>query len=133
MNRTLRGYWRSSCTWRVRIALELKGLTYDTVPVHLVQVGGQQHGLLLPLLRYRRGRGKRLRRIRLFKVSGLRGHLDDAHVHPADDRRHEGNATRAVGGRRWIFPRRCRHDGARYVYARRDLRRQCIEGARCRD
>ena len=44
MNRTLRGYWRSSCTWRVRIALELKGLTYDTVPVHLVQDGGQQHG-----------------------------------------------------------------------------------------
>ena len=28
----------------MRIALELKGLTYDTVPVHLVQDGGQQHG-----------------------------------------------------------------------------------------
>jgi len=32
----LYGYWRSSASWRVRIALELKGLVYETVPVHLV-------------------------------------------------------------------------------------------------
>lgn len=40
---TLRGYWRSSCSWRVRIALNLKGLSYETVPVHLLTDGGQQH------------------------------------------------------------------------------------------
>lgn len=37
----LYGYWRSSCTWRVRIVLGLKGLDYEYVPVHL---GGEQHG-----------------------------------------------------------------------------------------
>ena len=40
---TLHGYWRSSCSWRVRIALNLKGIEYETVPVHLVADGGQQH------------------------------------------------------------------------------------------
>lgn len=39
----LRGYWRSSATWRVRIALHLKGIEYDYVPVHLIEDGGQQH------------------------------------------------------------------------------------------
>jgi maleylpyruvate isomerase len=39
----LYGYWRSSCSWRVRIALNLKGLPYEYVPVHLLQDGGQQH------------------------------------------------------------------------------------------
>jgi maleylpyruvate isomerase len=33
----LYGYWRSSSAWRVRIALELKGLKYDYVAVHLLQ------------------------------------------------------------------------------------------------
>jgi len=36
-------YWRSSAAYRVRIALNLKGLRYDCVPVHLVDGGGQQH------------------------------------------------------------------------------------------
>jgi maleylpyruvate isomerase len=40
---TLHGYWRSSCSWRVRIALNLKGLPYTYVPVHLLKDGGQQH------------------------------------------------------------------------------------------
>jgi len=39
----LYGYWRSSAAYRVRIALNLKGLTYRQVPVHLVKDGGQQH------------------------------------------------------------------------------------------
>ena len=43
MKLTLRSYWRSSCSWRVRIALNWKGLNYDTVPVHLVNNGGEQH------------------------------------------------------------------------------------------
>ena len=37
-------YWRSSCSYRVRIALNYKGLSYETVPVHLVKNGGEQHG-----------------------------------------------------------------------------------------
>ncbi|MNF42946.1 Maleylpyruvate isomerase [compost metagenome] len=40
---TLYSYWRSSAAYRVRIALNLKGLTYQQVPVHLVKDGGQQH------------------------------------------------------------------------------------------
>ena len=36
----LHGYWRSSCTYRVRIGLELKKLDYDVVPVNLLE--GQQ-------------------------------------------------------------------------------------------
>ncbi|HAV89053.1 maleylacetoacetate isomerase [Stutzerimonas balearica] len=39
----LYGYWRSSAAYRVRIALNLKGLAYRQVPVHLVKDGGQQH------------------------------------------------------------------------------------------
>lgn len=40
----LYGYWRSSASWRVRIALELKGVGFEYVPVHLVRDGGEQHG-----------------------------------------------------------------------------------------
>jgi maleylpyruvate isomerase len=36
-------YHRSSACFRVRIALGLKGLAYETVPVHLVRDGGEQH------------------------------------------------------------------------------------------
>jgi maleylacetoacetate isomerase len=40
----LYGYWRSSSAYRVRIALNLKGLRYRQQPVHLVRGGGEQHG-----------------------------------------------------------------------------------------
>ena len=43
MTYTLRSYWRSSCSWRVRIALNMKGVSYETVSVHLVKDGGEQH------------------------------------------------------------------------------------------
>lgn len=55
----LYGYWRSSAAYRVRIAMNLKGLSYQQVPVHLLEGGGQQHSAeyrslnpqgLLPLL-----------------------------------------------------------------------------------
>ena len=36
-------YFRSSASYRVRIALHLKGLPFESVPVHLVRDGGQQH------------------------------------------------------------------------------------------
>lgn len=39
----LYSYWRSSAAYRVRIALNLKGLLYKIIPVHLVHNGGEQH------------------------------------------------------------------------------------------
>ncbi|MFD0739035.1 maleylacetoacetate isomerase [Lysobacter koreensis] len=36
-------YWRSSAAYRVRIGLNLKDLRYETVPVHLLRDGGEQH------------------------------------------------------------------------------------------
>lgn len=37
------GFWRSTATWRVRIALAHKGVAYEYVPVHLGRDGGEQH------------------------------------------------------------------------------------------
>ncbi len=41
---TLHTYFRSSASFRVRIALELKGLSATAVPVHLLRDGGEQLG-----------------------------------------------------------------------------------------
>lgn len=41
----LYGYWRSSAAYRVRIALNLKGLACQMEPVHLVRSGGEQHSV----------------------------------------------------------------------------------------
>jgi maleylpyruvate isomerase len=38
----LYSYFRSSASYRVRIALNLKGLSYEYVPVHLLRDGGEQ-------------------------------------------------------------------------------------------
>ncbi|WP_251359564.1 maleylacetoacetate isomerase [Kangiella sp. TOML190] len=57
----LYSYWRSTAAYRVRIALNLKRLSYQTIPVHLVKDGGEQHKLeyraknpqgLVPLLEH---------------------------------------------------------------------------------
>ncbi|XP_031966533.1 maleylacetoacetate isomerase isoform X3 [Corvus cornix cornix] len=42
----LYSYFRSSCSWRVRIALALKGISYDLVPVNLIKDGGQQLAII---------------------------------------------------------------------------------------
>ena len=39
---TLYSYFRSSAAYRARIALNLKGLAYDTVAIHLTRDGGEQ-------------------------------------------------------------------------------------------
>lgn len=39
----LYGYWRSTSSYRVRIALNLKGIKVDHIPVHLVRDGGEQN------------------------------------------------------------------------------------------
>ncbi|ACR32186.1 maleylacetoacetate isomerase [Burkholderia glumae] len=41
---TLYGYFRSSASYRVRIALNLKGIDYRQIPVHLLRGGGEQLG-----------------------------------------------------------------------------------------
>lgn len=38
----LYSYWRSSCAWRVRIALEWKRQAFEYRAVHLVKGGGEQ-------------------------------------------------------------------------------------------
>ncbi|XP_025298231.1 maleylacetoacetate isomerase isoform X2 [Canis lupus familiaris] len=38
----LYSYFRSSCSWRVRIALALKNIDYETIPTNLIKDGGQQ-------------------------------------------------------------------------------------------
>ena len=40
----LYSYWRSSASWRVRIALYYKELAFTYVPVNLIQDGGEQLG-----------------------------------------------------------------------------------------
>ena len=34
----LHSYWRSSCSWRVRVALNLKGMAFEYIPQNLSQV-----------------------------------------------------------------------------------------------
>ncbi len=43
MTYILYSYWRSSCSWRVRLALHLKGIPFEYRSVHLVRDGGEQH------------------------------------------------------------------------------------------
>lgn len=43
-------YWRSSAAYRARIALNLKGLEAEQVPVHLINDGGQQHSAVYSAL-----------------------------------------------------------------------------------
>jgi maleylpyruvate isomerase len=40
----LYSYWRSSASYRVRIALHHKAIAFEYAPIHLLKDGGEQHG-----------------------------------------------------------------------------------------
>jgi len=78
----LYNYFRSSASFRVRIALELKGLTYDYLPVHLVKGEQKQAAyaevspsLLVPTLETDDGE-------RLSQSMAIIEYLDETHPEP---------------------------------------------------
>jgi maleylacetoacetate isomerase/maleylpyruvate isomerase len=78
----LHNYFRSSASFRVRIALELKGLSYDYVPVHLVKGEHRQPGFaavapsgLVPVLETDEGE-------RLSQSMAIIEWLDETHPEP---------------------------------------------------
>lgn len=83
----LYNYWRSSASWRVRIGLAFKGLSYEYVPVHLVKDGGQQNTpeyrqknpmRTVPLLEWEEG-GQLLR---LSQSLAILEYLEETHPQP---------------------------------------------------
>ena len=87
----LHSYWRSSAAYRVRIGLNLKALAYDTVPVHLVRDGGDQHRAdyadtnpqrLVPVLQH----GQRIVRQSLAILEYLEETFPDHPIMPATAR-----------------------------------------------
>lgn len=80
----LYNYWRSSASYRVRIALAYKELAYEYIPIHLVREGGAQHGedyrvrnpmRQVPLLELAEGR-------RLAQSVAILEYLEEAHPEP---------------------------------------------------
>jgi|SRR5579871_1897277 len=79
---TLYGYWRSSATYRVRIALNLKGVAYKTSPVNLLK---DENHLPAHLERHPSGR------VPILEIDGVRigqsmaiiDYLDQTRPHPA--------------------------------------------------
>jgi maleylpyruvate isomerase len=81
----LYSYWRSSASWRVRIALELKGIGYECVPVHLL--AGEQRApehraknpmQQVPVLEFEQGGAL----VRLTQSLAIVHYLDEAHREP---------------------------------------------------
>lgn len=81
----LYSYFRSSAAYRARIALNLKGLAYDTIAVHLTRGGGEQHRPefravnpqeRVPVLALDGGE-------RLVQSLAIIEYLDEVHPHPA--------------------------------------------------
>lgn len=84
----LYGYWRSSSTWRVRIALAHKGIEHETVPVHLVRDGGEQHADWfhelnpadqVPVLQFADGQSTR----RIGQSLAILAYLEEAYPSPS--------------------------------------------------
>ena len=84
----LYSYWRSSCSWRVRIALNLKGLAYTYEAVHLLKDGGQQNSeayralnpmRTVPTLEFEEGGGVR----RLSQSIAILEYLEERYRTPA--------------------------------------------------
>lgn len=80
MSYTLYSYFRSSASWRVRIALALKGLSVDYVGVHLLKKENQGNAALgpaqlVPALALPDGR-------RLTQSLAILEYLDEAHPEP---------------------------------------------------
>jgi maleylpyruvate isomerase len=80
----LYSYFRSSAAYRVRIALNLKGVSYDTIPIHLQKEGGINRKpefrainphMRLPALRLDSGDV-------LIQSLAIIGYLDDIHPQP---------------------------------------------------
>jgi maleylpyruvate isomerase len=81
----LYGYWRSSSTWRVRIGLELKGIAYESVPVHLLKGEQRADGYRdrnpmqqVPLLEFETGGAVH----RLSQSLAILEYLEDSHREP---------------------------------------------------
>jgi maleylpyruvate isomerase len=81
----LYGYWRSSSTWRVRIGLELKGIVYQSVLVHLLK--GEQRSASyrdrnpmqqVPLLEFEAGGVTH----RLSQSLAILEYLEESHPEP---------------------------------------------------
>lgn len=78
----LYNYFRSSASFRVRVALELKGLAYDYVPVHLVkgehkqpQYAAMSPAMLVPVLQLDTGE-------HLGQSMAIIEYLDEIHPEP---------------------------------------------------
>jgi len=83
----LYGYWRSSCSYRVRIALAHKGLEVEHAAVHLVRDGGEQHAEgftrknpmgQVPVLELERGGAV----VQLGQSVAILEYLEEAHPEP---------------------------------------------------
>ncbi|HEY4221133.1 MAG TPA: glutathione S-transferase N-terminal domain-containing protein, partial [Myxococcota bacterium] len=70
---TLHGFWRSSATWRVRIALAHKGIAYQYIPVNLRKGIGEQNGPEFAHL-------NPMRQVPVLEIDDLEGVRDDGFV-----------------------------------------------------
>jgi maleylacetoacetate isomerase len=89
MKLRLYGYWRSSCTWRVRIGLGLKGLAWEPAIVNLLaqEQWSEAHGARSPLHQVPvlevEGRGGRAREpLRLVQSMAILEWLDESFPDP---------------------------------------------------